>query len=76
MIIFMVFADNLSTSTKPAKYDLTALKLSNHMKVKTAFNDQTGFFAEIHNSCGVMTDWEFFAQIGFPQQLQLTPFPL
>ena len=39
------------------------------MKLRTAFN------AEIHNSCGEMTDWEFFAHIGFPQRLQLRSFP-
>ena len=31
---------------------------------------------KIPNSCGSMTDWEFFAHIGFPQQLQLRSFPL
>ena len=46
------------------------------MTLKTKWNDQTGFFVRIHNSCESMTDWEFFAHIGFPQRLQLRSFPL
>ena len=47
-----------------------------YMTLKTKWNDQTGFFVRIHNSCESMTDWEFFAHIGFPQRLQLRSFPL